>query len=904
MTEAEKIRHRFMQKTASKADVRQLTAPRSGKSTPANTPGHRKYTSVSDTNYHTLPLSPTSSASVSLRNSASSVSVPALANQPATKTAFSAQSAAGRSKPLIFSQKMPPDFPDPLKTASSGESPYTTSTGTSSVASGRPSPSKHAFSPTIAQKIEAFRKAPSLVQEGYNMSPISRKRSKSLHSDDRSSRSRIFGDSSDGATIPPLPKALGLPPSKSTSALVQMFESKASAVPEANRTSSPVKEWLKKVDLQKVPLSPGIHPPTAPSISSASGSVVDYNAYKRRRDKEDAASAAGLSASTGRPQQRRRRSQSLTALPEVIVTIETQPPILPSSATSSSFEDSAVVYHGHLYWLDSSSSARPPFWQACRAVITTQEEMRISWLGPRSGGMHERFFDLRSCAAAHSIRRPPHITTTSVQAYDPESLPPTQDELSRLQVFELVWPGRTQRFACPSLATRIKWLSHIFEVIVRYSNNNTPLSEQEAAPVEERSLGSVTLRSLDLPRPSLTSRTSDSASDVSSLEKVPTRQLAKETQDSLYASVSEMLSGASASRKASDLPDIPRYQLKDIPSPDNEKTRTPHTPMSVTPKLLRGAWSDADRISTQSDPVSGAPPAAKSVARDLKRILTLMSKTRSTSGSSDIGNGFPDQMKEMQSHLERLSQDIRHTSVAARHSRHAPEMVSKMDELWALCKRMAEEKPKAPLYAQEISEPKPGQIAAIQDVGQKGEPEERHAGLVRLEEKMETLLEVVNRLAAAENPTAQKRSKSPDGSPEHPQTTSYITSASKPSAAPIPAVHPAHLATAQALQLLPSTPSLMGELGMDFDEDLEQWQKYDKKRNSALPPLPPFGGSNMAQKSRGHAVANIQSVSEQAAMTDFYKNLGRKAEPSVRCYYLSIITLASADIRCSRDLLA
>jgi hypothetical protein len=217
---------------------------------------------------------------------------------------------------------------------------------------------------------------------------------------------------------------------------------------------------------------------------------------------------------------------------------------------------------------------------------------------------------------------------------------------------------------------------------------------------------------------------------------------------------------------------------------------------------------------------------------------------------------------------------------------------------------MAEEKPKAPLYAQEVSEAKSGELELIADAVKKAEPEERQAGLVRLEEKMETLLEVVNRLAAAESPTAQKRSKSPDQSPELPKTTSYITSASNPSAAPIPAVHPAHYATAQALQLLPSTPSLMGELGMDFDQDLEQWQKYDKKRNSALPPLPPFGGPNVKQKSRGDAVANLQSASERAAMTDFYKNLGRKAEPSVRCYCLSAITPALADVRSSRDPLA
>ncbi|KAK9900816.1 hypothetical protein P389DRAFT_208246 [Cystobasidium minutum MCA 4210] len=894
MTQAEKIKNRYLRQAASEGDERGATTSRIGKSTPGRIPGHRKYTSISATNYHTLPLSPTSPTRGGLRNSASAPSIPAL-HGPTHRSARQGNSNLV-PRPITVPSGNVSDLMDPLKTASSGDLPFIPSNVSSSAAS-RPSPSKHVFSPTISEKIGALQRAGPRPEDEYLTSPmpskslLSRQRSKSLHSDDRSSgssRSKIFGD---GAKSPPLPasSSFGLPASKSTSALVQMFESKtAAAAPVEMRSSSPIKAWLDKIDPAKRPTSPGVYPPTPATISSASGSMVDYDAHKRRREKDDNASSAALSASTGRRQQRRRRSQSLTALSEISVNNSPAPAIPASSATTTSFEDSVIIFHGDLYWLDSSSAVRPPFWQACRAIITTSEELRISWLGPKSGNVHERVYDLRSCTAAHSIRRPPQITTKAVQAYEPGSAPPTQDELSRLQVFELVWPGRTHRFACSSLATRIKWLGHIFEVIVRYSNTNTPQTEQEPAPAELSSVGSATLKSLEFPRSTLTRLTSETGSDVSSLVTVPKRHIEKEEQDSLYASVNEMLSGASSARKAGDLPDIPRYQLKDLPSPRDDGSGTPLSQMSLAPRPPRGAWSDIERASTKSDPTNAAPPAAKTVARDLKRLLTMVNRTRAISGSTAIGNGFPDQMKEMQSQLERISRDIRHTSVASRHSRHAPEMVSKMDELLALCKRMAEvkpeDKPKAPLYAQEKLDIIPEQAEVDAESKEVREPEQKQEGLVRLEQKVETLLEVVNRLAAAESPTAQKQSHSLEQSPEQPRiaTATRAPSASVPKQPPVGKVSAHQVATAQAMRMLPSTPSLISEI--DFDQDLEQWQKYDKKRNSALPPLPPLpplgAPINLKDSNRGQTM-NQQSLKEQAAMTEFYHSFGRRPEPSV-----------------------
>lgn len=703
-----------------------------------------------------------------------------------------------------------------------------------------------------------------------------------MHSDDRSALSRVYIGASQSAISRPLPTVSGLPPSKSTSALVQMFESKSSTG-QAERSSSPVKEWLKKVD-NRPPPSPGVYPPSALSVSSASGSMADYNAFSRRKAKYEQSGAAPSTIASTVPsnfEQRRKRSQSLTALPEVLITQEADQSTVPRTASASSFDDSEVIYHSDLYWLNSSSSVRPPFWQACRAVLTAKDELRISWLGTRSGITHERFFELSSCSAAHSIRRAPTVTTATVQAYDPEATPVNTQELSKLQVFELTWPGRAHRFACPSLASRVKWLGHIFEVLVKYSNPNTPLTEKEDAPAEERSLGSATMRSLDLPSPGQTIQSSQAASIVSGNEEMPRRQLEKETQDSLYASVSEMLTSkpgsGRSSRKVSDLPDIPRHQLRDFASPKLSGFETPLSPVSVAPKALRGAWSDADRASTQSEIVSA--PAAKTVARDLKRILTMMGKTRSSTGLSTVGQGFPDQMKEMQTHLERISNDIRSTSVASRHSRHAPEMVSKMDELLTLCKKIAEEHTRA-------SGPDQGQPAASMvrsgSAGHKAglvDEKDKHPGLERLEEKVETLLEVVNRLAAAESPTERKRSRSPERSRQEPRSSTYTGASASTAQGPATLAPAAHIATAQAFAMLPTTPELMSQMEADFDKDVAQWQKYDKKRNSALPPLPSTG----PPPSKKVEPNSMQALKEQADLTDFYNSLSRKpVESSVR----------------------
>jgi hypothetical protein len=303
-----------------------------------------------------------------------------------------------------------------------------------------------------------------------------------------------------------------------------------------------------------------------------------------------------------------------------------------------------------------------------------------------SGKPHQRAFDLRSCLSATAVRRNPHVKYASDRDGLAAATSLSKEQLDGLHIFELVWKGRTHRFACLSIPARAKWLGYIFSVLSKYSHT---ASASDASPVHDKgdvdTIGSATIRSLDLPSPQ---------DDQTSLffeppVLTPRRDLSKVQQESLYASVSEMLSGTQnpstesitsetkdvfSSRAASrldDLPDVPRYALVDVP------------PRSVEGKSLpipaRGAWSDYERISTKSDTMMDMQPPSRAVARDLQRLLTTLERDKSSRISQS--DRFPEHVANMQAQLANISSRLKAGSFRSKHSHEDRNMADKIDEL-------------------------------------------------------------------------------------------------------------------------------------------------------------------------------------------------------------------------------
>ena len=625
------------------------------------------------------------------------------------------------------------------------------------------SPTKRALSPVVALRAAAFSGsdpaaavAPTPAPMHSSVSASSRPGSPVKHSASSSvgagaghdvrERAKSFGSSigvrtgahttDPKSTVhPPLPTMM--PTSRSAGELVKMYEMRsgpAAAVGSGEGRLSPVKDWLKKVPVpsDSRPVSPLPSPSLKTyradeddGISTISGSAAGMTSSR------SAPSILGM-ASSPREHPLSEEGSTSPALSGHGKYFSEFPAHSSSSASSASGGSThrqqeeqryngKILHHGEVFWLNSSSKTRPPFWQPCKAVLVAspstsststqaqaarsafeRHELVISWPGSSAGSDHLRRFELDSCLSAVSIRRNTHLDLSVAAGQTGTS--DASEKMRDLQVFELQWAGRTHRFGVKSSQIRMKWLGWIFQIIssnaatataTQAVTSTTSSSEGGEVP-DTPSIGSATLRSLDVHLQEVEVASTASGGSLSSAASytVPTRpRLEMETQASLYASVSEMLSPSKASQSAAELPDIPRYQLRDTPIPSSTSgswlsgprggERTPTLP----PKTVgRGAWSETDRQSTQSDAGvlhatatggGGTVLPTRVIARDVKRLLGMMERHASRKEGKEGLEGMKEQLESISNQLREQGR----VSMKSKKTVESMKMADKMDEI-------------------------------------------------------------------------------------------------------------------------------------------------------------------------------------------------------------------------------
>ena len=295
------------------------------------------------------------------------------------------------------------------------------------------SPAKRALSPVVASRMAQFDQ-PASSKETPPLPLRIRTKSASqpsLSSVSSTSTSRQAVQNLFDFPIPP-PTA-SLPASKSTSELVKIYEQRSTPTIPALSVinASPVKDWLQSVntpsDARSMVSMQSQRSFAQSMVSSASEAQTSVS---RRRSKSDAAGLRRASA-TREPIKRMTSSSegSEDASPTTEKSMTEKAPSIPrspsvlsassvvsTSAASSvhkvrsfaeaSLDDSQIVCFGDIMWLNSSSRSAAPVWQACRGIITRDEQMHISWRTPEND--EERNFDLRKCQSATSVRRNGH----------------------------------------------------------------------------------------------------------------------------------------------------------------------------------------------------------------------------------------------------------------------------------------------------------------------------------------------------------------------------------------------------------------------------------------------------------------------------------------------------------------
>lgn len=209
------------------------------------------------------------------------------------------------------------------------------------------------------------------------------------------------------------------------------------------------------------------------------------------------------------------------------------------------------------------------------------------------------------------------------------------------------------------------------------------LSESEAQTVHpqqpSRNVSKASSHSRPLPTPSLRSN--------APLPDLPPQDQNHAMDPLGYAQSSRSSSGggqgsyspAASSSLATE--SLQRYALQDPgPSPTASMLRTPLSPKSsmrrrvlaqqaqsrqnISPRK-RGAWSDADRRSVQSEAALLGPSSSRAVARDLRRLLTSLERQDSQ------------KLAGSQQHLSRHLQDIDEqlNSIASKLKSHEDDLV-------------------------------------------------------------------------------------------------------------------------------------------------------------------------------------------------------------------------------------
>lgn len=517
--------------------------------------------------------------------------------------------------------------------------------------------------------------------------------------------------------------------------------------------STPVREWVRDMSDVK-------------SLASmrSNNTLSSKNTVKVALDEEDAVSVTSSQQRLGGS----GSGGSITNEAGSAIGLDLQVAPSVSSGTSrrheagetefSSLDYSQIVLHGDLMWLNSSSRSTAPVWQTCRAIITQDQQFCITWSstkrlstspgGLASGGQaKERVFDLRTCQSATSVRRTPaheykiisrdgrlstdmNGNTVSLTAASgdgsmtPSEIVTTRDTSAmRMHVFELVWPGRSHRFACETLGERVKWLGAIFSITSRYSHSGSTVPGTPSITTDS---------TVTSPSGVVEANKENISWQPGPISDVPRRELEPTTRESLYASVSDMFSvrdGQITPMQEDMSIDVFRAHLKDSGSrkrtvtaavemgPTRERTtvsmneragmamqETGETPLA-SPRLplksyrqqtQRGAWSETDRASVHSDGIIDAPlNTNKAVARDLRKILATLERNKtvkSTRGSLDKPDGDAAKeeervLKDMHAKIEMIAQQMK-TQVDSDHTGEGVEernTAEKIDKLLLLC---------------------------------------------------------------------------------------------------------------------------------------------------------------------------------------------------------------------------
>lgn len=240
----------------------------------------------------------------------------------------------------------------------------------------------------------------------------------------------------------------------------------------------------------------------------------------------------------------------------------------------------------------------------------------------------------------------------------------------------------------------MKWIDAIFGIIAKFSHSGETPVLSSADDMQSETLTIVS--AADDPMSEKLAREStiyplDSASNVPEVDD--NYRSPMDAHASLYASVSQLLgpegrrevqhegiqpsttlrsSGPIVAQQQSVLP---RYHLSDDPPPP-----PPEKPVSPLLPPKRGAWSDAARQSIHSEAILDTQLPSKAIARDLQRILTML--TRNGSVRMSQSHDFPRQVSTMHDQLENVSKQLRRGgSAASRKQIEAEDLVGKVDGL-------------------------------------------------------------------------------------------------------------------------------------------------------------------------------------------------------------------------------
>ena len=293
---------------------------------------------------------------------------------------------------------------------------------------------------------------------------------------------------------------------------------------------------------------------------------------------------------------------------------------------------------------------------------------------------------MKDCLSATSVRRNPHLQY-SIDSLERNLETDRPDSKERMHVFELMWPGRTQRFACTAVSERVKWLECIFFVLSKYSHSGNTEVQSAVTDQDSLTIGSATVESLEL-------SPEEDDGGLAQLQNPPRRDLEVVVQETLYSSVRGLLSSSQPSNDAAEanhlldvsnrstinwhqreLPDSPRYHLANS-CPYSGSGR------AASPQLLNRSSSVRSVTEGQmgqngSDFYEQSPAGA--ITKNLQRLLTMMK--RNDSASMSRSKNFSRHIADMQSQLEGISRLFKQSNAFSKRSEEELSMARKIDEL-------------------------------------------------------------------------------------------------------------------------------------------------------------------------------------------------------------------------------